>query len=212
MQRRVDYFLSMASPWAYLGHHALMSLTQRHGVEVMVRPIPLRRLFPETGGLPLPKRHAVRQKYRLVELQRWRDLRNLPLKLNPVYSPFDVTLLDGFIAAAVIAGYAPDAFMRKAFAGIWHEERNLADPDVIAELAVATGLPPGLLEQDHQAAAQIVYEKNLQDAIDIGVFGAPSYVLDGEVFWGQDRLDLLDIALSARRAPFVPEARELNQT
>ncbi|HVE21555.1 MAG TPA: 2-hydroxychromene-2-carboxylate isomerase [Acidocella sp.] len=205
MQRKVEYFLSMASPWAYLGHDAFRSLSQRHGVEVVVRPIPLRRLFPETGGLPLPKRHPVRQKYRLVELTRWRDLRNVPLKLFPAYSPFDATLLDGVVTAAVISGYDPDAFMRKAFAGIWHEERNLADPSVIIELAVAAGLPASLLDRDHQEAAQLAYEANLQDAIDSGVFGAPSYVLDDEIFWGQDRLELLDIALSTRRAAVIPE-------
>lgn len=204
MQRRIEYFLSMASPWAYLGHDAFISIAQRCGVEVVVRPMPLRRLFPETGGLPLPKRHAVRQKYRLVELQRWRDFRNVPLKLSPAYSPFDATLLDCFVVAALSAGYDPDAFMRKAFAAIWHEERNLADPDVIIELAVATGLPPSLLEQDHQATAQLAYEANLKDAIDTGVFGAPSYVFEGEIFWGQDRLELLDMALSTRRAAFVP--------
>ena len=195
----------MASPWAYLGHNAFISLTQRYGIEVVVRPIPLLRLFPETGGLPLSKRHAVRQKYRLVELQRWRDLQNVPLNLYPAYTPFDVTLLDGFVTAAVIARYDPDAFMRKAFSGIWHEERNLADPDVIGELAIAAGLPPSLLERDHQEAAQSVYEANLQDAIGSGIFGAPSYVLDGEIFWGQDRLELLDGALSTRRAAFVQE-------
>jgi 2-hydroxychromene-2-carboxylate isomerase len=205
MQRRIEYFLSMASPWAYLGHDTFISITQRCGVGVVVRPIPLRRLFPETGGLPLPKRHAIRQRYRLVELQRWRDLRNSPLKLFPAYSPFDATLLDCFVTAAVIAGYDPDAFMRKAFAAIWYEERNLADPDVIIELAIATGLPPGLLGQDHQETAQLAYEANLQDAINAGVFGAPSYVLEGEIFWGQDRLELLDLALSTRRAAFIPE-------
>ncbi|HEY1858159.1 2-hydroxychromene-2-carboxylate isomerase [Acidocella sp.] len=205
MQRRIEYFLSMASPWAYLGHDAFISLTRRCGVEVVVRPMPLRSLFPETGGLPLPKRHAVRQRYRLVELQRWRDLRNVPLKLFPAHSPFDATLLDCFVVAAVIAGYDPDAFMRKAFAAIWYEERNLADPEIMIELAVAAGLPSSLLEPDHQATAQFAYEENLQDAIDAGVFGAPSYVLEGEIFWGQDRLELLEIALSTRRAAFIPE-------
>ena|ERR1700733_1073568 len=206
MQRRIEYFLSMASPWAYLGHDTFISLTQRYGIEVVVRPMPLRRLFPETGGLPLPKRHAVRQKYRLVELQRWRELRKLPFKFSPAYSPFDATLLDCFVIAAINAGYDPDAFMRKAFSGIWSEERNLADPDIIIELAAAVGLPPSLLEQGRQETAQLTYETNLQDAINTGVFGAPSYVLDGEIFWGQDRLDLLDLALSTRRAAFIPEA------
>jgi 2-hydroxychromene-2-carboxylate isomerase len=209
MQRRIEYFLSMASPWAYLGHDAFISLAQRCGVEVVVRPVPLRRLFPETGGLPLPKRHAVRQRYRLVELQRWRDLRNVPLKLFPAYSPFDAALLDCVVLAAVIAGYDPDAFMRKAFAAIWYEERNLADPDVIIELAAAAGLPASLLAQDCQATAQLAYEENLQSAIDAGVFGAPTYVLEGEIFWGQDRIELLDIALSARRPAVIPEVQML---
>ena len=92
--RRIECFLSVGSPWAYLGHAEFMRIARRHGASVVFVPVPLRRLFPETGGLPLPKRHPVRQRYRLVELQRWRALRGLPLNLEPKGAPLDPEPLD----------------------------------------------------------------------------------------------------------------------
>lgn len=207
MPRTIEYFLTMASPWAYLGHNAFMDMAARHGATVAIKPMPIRRLFPETGGLPLPQRHPVRQRYRLVELRRWRDRRGLPLKPEPRHVPFDATLLDRAVIAAVAAGHDPDAFMRRAFAAIWDEERDLADAEVVAALAAASDLPPDLLDQARGEAAGAAYEAALQEALAKDVFGAPSYVLGGEVFWGQDRLELLEAALASGRAPMLPAAR-----
>lgn len=201
MPRTIDYFLSMASPWAYLGHARFMEIARAHGAAVTVRPLPLRRLFPETGGLPLPQRHPVRQQYRLVELQRWSAHRNLPLVPQPRHLPFDPTALDLAVTALLLDGQDPDGFMRRAFAAIWAEERNLADPAVIDELAETPGLS-ARAAADPAVLAR--FEAELPRALDAGVFGAPSYVLDGEVFWGQDRLELLDEALTIGRAPYRP--------
>ena len=84
MPRTVEYFLTMASPWAYLGHAAFMEIARRHRLDVRYRPMPVRRVFDATGGLPLPQRHPARQRYRLVELQRWRERRGLALNPQPV--------------------------------------------------------------------------------------------------------------------------------
>jgi carboxymethylenebutenolidase len=82
-------------------------------------------------------------------------------------------------------------------AACWAQERNIADEKVLAELLAEQGLPAALLEQSHSQAAQERYESCTQQAIDVGVFGAPSYVIDGEIFWGQDRLDFVGRALAA---------------
>lgn len=207
MPRRIDYFFTLSSPWAYLGHAAFIETAQRHGAEVSYRPMPVRAVFDETGGLPLPKRHPARQRYRLVELQRWRKRRSLPLTLQPRHFPFDPSLADRFTIAIIVAGADPDAFMRRAFHAIWAEERDLGDRAVIADLAKGVGLPAEqLLETAESEASAQRYEANRIDAIASGVFGAPSYILDGEVFWGQDRIELLDEALGEGRAPYRPEA------
>lgn len=205
MPRRIDYYFSMASPWAYLGHGMFVDIARRHGAEVNYKPIFLGRVFAETGGLPLAQRHPARQRYRLVDLQRWREKRGVPLNLQPKHWPFDVNLVDRFVVAIVAAKEDPDPFMRRAMAGIWAEERNLADPLVIAELADAAGLDSAALLKSAQGTmTEAIYALNLENAIAADVFGSPGYVSDGEVFWGQDRLELLDDALASGRAPYRP--------
>jgi 2-hydroxychromene-2-carboxylate isomerase len=207
MPRRIDYFFTLSSPWAYLGHAAFIETATRHGVEISYRPMPVRAVFDETGGLPLPKRHPARQRYRLVELQRWRKRRGLPLTLQPRHFPLDPSLADRFTIAIIASGADPDTFMRRAFHAIWAEERDLGDRAVIADLAKGVGLPAEqLLETAESEASMQRYEVNRVDAIASGVFGAPSYILDGEVFWGQDRVELLDEALGEGRAAYLPSA------
>ena len=92
MPRQIDYYFSMISPWAYMGHAPFMDIVRRHNVAVTYKPVALVDVFSETGGLPLPKRHPVRQRYRMFELQRWREKRGLKFNLRPKYGRFDVSV------------------------------------------------------------------------------------------------------------------------
>ncbi|MCG6207664.1 2-hydroxychromene-2-carboxylate isomerase [Rhodopseudomonas sp. HC1] len=205
MSRQIDYYFSFQSPWAYLGHAPFRQLVETYGLAVTYKPVLLTGLFSETGGLPLAKRHPARQRYRLVEMQRWRDKRGVELKLWPKHWPFDARLADGLVLAALAAGLDPEPYLQRAYPAVWQGERNLADPAVLIELADAAGLPGDKLVA-HAASDQIraAYEQNRQDAIAADVFGSPSYVLDGEVFWGQDRIELLGDALKSGRGPYRP--------
>lgn len=203
MIRTVDYYFSVSSTWAYIGHAPFMDLVARHGLTVTYKPVFLGQVFAETGGLPLARRHPARQAYRFLELQRWRDKRGLDFRLRPKFFPFDVNLVDRFVIAILAAGQDPDAFLRLAFASIWEKERNLADEGVVAALARDAGLDPApLLLAAKGEASEAAYEQNFKDALAAGVFGSPSYVVGGEVFWGQDRLDLLADMLASGRAPY----------
>src|ERR1700761_9701713 len=115
MPRQIDYYFSMNSPWAYIGHKPFRDLAAAHGLKINHKPVVLVDLFSETGGLPLPKRHPVRQRYRMVELQRWRDKRGLQFHLQPAHWPFSPRLADGVVIAAVEAGHDPDRFLQRAF-------------------------------------------------------------------------------------------------
>jgi 2-hydroxychromene-2-carboxylate isomerase len=207
MQREISYFFSIVSPWAYIGQALFSDLVRRHGVSVDYRPVALVGLFDETGGLPLAKRHPVRQRYRMLELQRWRAKRGLSFTLHPRHWPFDGKLADGLVIAIAEAGHDPAAFLRRAFPGIWERELDLADEAVLASLLDEAGLDPApLLAAAKTEAVEARYAQNFQHALGSGVFGSPAYVLDGEVFWGQDRLELLDDALASGRAPYQPDA------
>jgi 2-hydroxychromene-2-carboxylate isomerase len=205
MSHPIDYYFSLQSPWAYIGHGLFRELVKAYDLTVNYKPVVLTELFSETGGLPLAKRHPVRQRYRLVELQRWRAKRGLDFHLQPKHWPFNARLADGVAIAAVESGLDADSYLQQAYPAVWERQLDLTDPQVLIELADAAGLPgKTLVERAASAGIGEIYQRNRQHALDAGVFGSPAYVLNGEVFWGQDRLELLDDALKSGRPPFRP--------
>jgi carboxymethylenebutenolidase len=199
MGRTVDYYFAPQSPWAYLGHQRLADMVQRHGTTVRVMPIDLGgKVFPISGGLPLGQRAPQRQAYRLLELQRFSQYLNVPLNIKPKYFPVGGDDSARLIIAADLA-QGPQAAMQitgAILAACWAQERNMADDKVLAELLQEQNLPVSLMTQSRSQAVQVRYETYTQAAIDAGVFGAPSYVVGGELFWGQDRLDFVERALA----------------
>lgn len=206
MAKQIDYYFSCVSPWAYIGHAMFQDLAKTYGCKVVYKPVMLGELFAETGGLPLGKRHPARQRYRMMELQRWREKRGLSFHLKPQHWPFDAKLADTMVIAAIRSGRDPEPFMRAVFKGSWEEQLNFSDPAVLAAAADGAGLPGAeLLKQAAAPEVAAIYEKNREDAIAADVFGSPGYVVDGEVFWGQDRLELLADALKSGRKPFLSD-------
>lgn len=205
MSRQIEYYFSLPSPWAYIGHRLFSDLVSTYYLKVIYKPVLLGELFSETGGLPLGQRHPVRQRYRLLELQRWREKRGLDFHLNPKNWPFNGRLADGVVLAALEAGHDPEPFLRAAFPAVWELQLDLADSATLVQLADAAGLPgKELVARSASDEISARYEQNRQDALASDVFGSPAYVLDGEVFWGQDRIELLGDALKSGRAPFRP--------
>jgi 2-hydroxychromene-2-carboxylate isomerase len=203
MARQIDYYFSISSTWAYVGHKLFRDVVNSYGLKVNHKPVVLVDLFSETGGLPLIRRHPMRQRYRMLELQRWRDKRGLNFHLQPKHVPLNARLADGVVIAAIEAGHDPDRLLRRAFAGVWEDELDLADAETLVRLADESGLPgKALVERSATDEVSAQYEQNRQDALAADVFGSPAYVLDGEVFWGQDRIELLVDALKSGRAPY----------
>ena len=195
MARTIDYYFAPNSPWTYLGHARFAAIAKAAGATVRVLPVDLGgKVFPISGGLPLAKRAPQRQAYRLMELKRFSEYLNAPLTVHPKY--FQVNSDDAArLIIAVDLHDRTDAAMQMTgavLAAVWAQERNLADAKVLAELLKVCGLSAQRLEQSYSQAVQERYEANTQQAIDKGVFGAPSYVIDGEIFWGQDRLDFVE--------------------
>ena len=209
MPRQIDYYFSLQSPWAYIGHKLFRQVVSTYDLAVNHKPVVLVDLFSETGGLPLLKRHPVRQRYRMVELQRWRDKRGLNFHLQPENWPFNARLADGLVIAAIETGRDVDPFLRRAFAAVWEDQLDLAEPATLIKLADDSGLSgKQLVERSASDEIGKIYEQNRQDALSADVFGSPAYVLDGEVFWGQDRIELLVDALKSGRAPYRSQVQE----
>jgi 2-hydroxychromene-2-carboxylate isomerase len=198
--RTVDYYFTTVSPWSYLGHQRFAQMVAQHGARVNVKPIDYGKVFPVSGGLPLKQRAPQRQAYRLVDLARWRDTLGVPITLEPKFFPAPPESASLLIIATDLAHGTPAAMdMALAlFRACWVEDRNVADAVTLRAVAGEAGRDPGqLMSTDAAAAAKAQYDANTQEAIDRGVFGAPSYVIDGQIFWGQDRLDFVDRALAA---------------
>src|SRR6202166_823291 len=172
MPRQVDYYFSFQSPWAYVGHKLFREAANTYSLKVNHKPVVLVDLFSETGGLPLAKRHPVRQRYRMVELQRWRDKRGLKFHLQPANWPFNARLADGMVIAAIEAGHDPDPFLRRAFAAVWEDQLNLADAVTLAKMGGESGLPgKQLVERSGSDEIGAAYEQNRQDALAADVVG-----------------------------------------
>jgi 2-hydroxychromene-2-carboxylate isomerase len=199
MARSVDYYFTPQSPWTYLGHERFARLVQATGAAVQVLPVDFGKIFPVSGGLPLGKRAPQRQAYRLMDLARFSKQLRMPLNLKPKFFPVagdDAARLivavnrdDGAAAAMKLCG--------AIFAAVWVQERNIADAGVLQQLLAETGLPAARLQASQQPEVQQQYDANTAKAIEASVFGAPSYVIDGEIFWGQDRLEFVERALQA---------------
>lgn len=193
MSRTVLYYFTPQSPWTYLGHARLAELLRRGRREVAVLPVDYGRIFPASGGLPLGQRAPQRQAYRLVELKRFAEQLELPLNAQPRFFPVDgtpsarlitaVAQLDGMDAAMRLTG--------AVLAACWSQERDIASEATLGELLEETDLPAERLAGARAAEVQARYDAHTQAALDAGVFGAPTYVVDGELFWGQDRLDFV---------------------
>jgi 2-hydroxychromene-2-carboxylate isomerase len=199
MSKLCEYYFTPHSPFAYLGHARLLALARQYKVKIVLKPCDLSRIFNTSGGLPLAKRAAQRQAYRLEELRRWSKYLQLPLNLQPAFFPVQSNDAAKLIIASQLAHGTEaaltltEAIMR----AVWAEQRNIADGDTLAALASELGHDGRiLLKSAETASVQSEFDRFTDDAISANIFGAPWYVVDGEGFWGQDRLDFVERAFA----------------
>lgn len=191
MSVTIDYYFSTSSPWTYLGSGRFIDLSKRVGATVNVYPVAFHEIFQVSGGLPLPKRAPQRQAYRMMELKRWRDYLGIPIVLEPANFPSTAPISSQMIIAARKQGQDALGLSHAILAALWAEDRNIDDPTELAAIGDAAGLDGSALVQAAAGEAE-TYAADTKKAVDAGVFGAPSWVLpDGEIFWGQDRFELL---------------------
>ena len=201
----ISCYYSLSSPWAYFGGPRLHEIVLKHGAKLVLKPYDFQDVVPRTGGIPLRTRPEPRRSYHALELDRWRKHLGMPSVLEPRYYPKD-GLPPGWnkppgwmVIAAQERGLDAQRLSHALLRALWAEERDTADPQVRIAIADENGLPGAELNKaESSERVQALYRQYSEEAEKLGVFGAPTYVLDGERFWGQDRLDFLDRALGAR--------------
>ncbi|AHM04313.1 2-hydroxychromene-2-carboxylate isomerase [Roseibacterium elongatum DSM 19469] len=195
----IDYYLSVLSPFHYLAGPRFREVVARHGAEVTFKPLDIMALFDRTGGVRPAERHPSRQAYRKQDLRRQASKSGLPINIQPAHWPTNAAPASYAIIAAQSAG-GGDLFglVHAISHACWVEDKDIAEDDVIKAALEQTGFDPGLAFSGMLAGAEI-YSRNLEDAVEAGVFGAPFWVVDGaEHFWGQDRVEDLDLFLSGK--------------
>jgi 2-hydroxychromene-2-carboxylate isomerase len=193
----IDYYFSVLSDWAYFGGDRLERLARRCGAKINHMPIRLAAVYAGTGGILLQKRSKQRQDYRVVELRRWRDLLGIPINVFPRHYPTDDELASCLIIAAKLEGLDAGVLANAILRAIWSEERDIADATTLHRIAEGLGFNGSeLIATARGAAAQREFESYTIDAQRRGVFGSPFYFFGEEIFWGQDRLDLLERVLA----------------
>jgi 2-hydroxychromene-2-carboxylate isomerase len=199
----IDYFFSTVSPFTYLAGTRLEEIAARHDATVQYKPLDIIALFGRTGGTAPKDRHPSRQEYRLQELRRQAAKARVPMNLKPAFWPTNPAPSSyAVIAAQAALGKGATGDLGALVAGFtracWAEERDIADDAVVRDVLTAAGFDSGLADSGLLLGAE-TYAANLEEAAGRGAFGAPFYITDtDERFWGQDRLDDLDLHLAGR--------------
>lgn len=197
----IDYYVSLNSPWTHLGAARIEALATNYGATMRIYPVDFGTVFAGSGGLPLPKRAPQRQAYRMMELKRWRDHLGIPINLQPKHFPSSEALSSScIIALRETQGDKPAiALAHRVLRAVWQDELNPGDPATLADLIREVGLDADAvmkLGADPKWAERRTADTKA--ALERGVFGAPSYVIGDEIFWGQDRLEFVERKLAKR--------------
>jgi 2-hydroxychromene-2-carboxylate isomerase len=197
MIKQLTVYYALQSPWTYLGWARLRELVARSGASAHYRPVQIAPVFEASGTLMLAQRPRQRQAYRLMELRRWREHLGVPLNLQPKHFPVDESLAARMTIAHRQRGGDIATFSQAMMTAVWAKERDLADRATLLQIAREQGADgPTLLEAAEKSAVREEYDANTRAAIDQGVFGVPTFAIEGELFWGQDRLDFVARALA----------------
>lgn len=201
--KQIEYFYSAHSAFAYLGHPKLLEIKETYGLAIKHRPIALSPVIEAAGGLPFGSRTQMHVDYFFGrQLERWAEVRSLQLLSHrPTYHDASLDLANGMLIAAIEADIDVDRLSFALFQGHWRDDIDLDDKEALSKAAAAIGIDPEpLLEVALSEAIQRTHRLNTQEATDRGVFGSPTYFFDGEMFYGQDYLEML---VRAIKKPFA---------
>jgi len=195
--KKILYFYSVVSPFAYLGNKKLIEISKKYSAEIIEKPIDLvGKVFVATGGVPVTQRHISRQNYRLLELKRWGNFLNIKINQKPkFFPPKDPHTPALFCIASINMGIKND-FSFRVLEELWAQENDISNLETLK--SIANDLKINFEELNKFAMSdkiKKIYESNTQEAINMNIFGVPTYIYNNEIFWGQDRLELLEHSL-----------------
>jgi 2-hydroxychromene-2-carboxylate isomerase len=203
MSGSIDYYYSTRSIYAYFGAERIVALARAAGRTLVHKPVDLSRVVPASGSLAFEQRPVSHKRYFFGrEIERWSETLGIPVIVDPVHHFGDRTWSAGFVIAAQQQGADVDTLHTAILRALWQDDRDLGDPQVLSQIALEAGLDPAPLHAAaHSAAVQATFVQNSEEAVTRGVFGSPTYIVDGDMVYGQDRLMMVERAL---KRPFKP--------
>lgn len=200
----IEYFYSAHSAFAWLGSARLMEICTRHGARLVHKPIFLSPVVEAAGGLSFAGRTQAHVDYFFGrDIEHWAEFRGVEvIRHRPTHHDNALDLPNGVIIAAQEGGRGADALAHAILGAHWRDDADIADAATLAPLIAGCGLDPQvLLAAARSEPVQARHDANTAEAIARSVFGSPTYVVGGDPFYGQDRLDLVERALSRSFAP-----------
>ena len=201
---QIDYFYSAHSAFAYLGAETLYAICAADDVTLVHRPMLLSPVVEAAGGQGFAGRSQAHVDYFFGrEIERWAEWRGVEvINFRPTHHDNPLDLPNGVIIAAQEAGQEADALSLAILRAHWRDDADIADADTLRGLIGELGLAPEpLIKAALSDEVQAIHTANTEEAIRRSVFGSPTYVVDGDPFYGQDRLELV---ARATRRPFAP--------
>jgi len=204
MAGHIDYFYTSTSPFTWFGQAPFCAVAKKHKKEIRYKPVNLMEVWKVSGGVAPPQRPPMRQRYRLIELQRIGLYRGFNVIAQPDSFPANPERADCCCILLAQQGKDPGDFLASVGEALWGQDRQIADESILAELLDSAGFDgKAIVEESKAPAIAEVRSANSQEAIDLDVVGAPAYVYKGESFWGQDRIEYLDHMIETGRDPIT---------
>jgi len=204
MADHIDYFYTSTSPFTWFGQKPFCEVAAKHKKEIRYKPVNLMEVWKVSGGVAPPQRPPMRQRYRLIELQRIGHYHGLEVIAEPDSFPANPERADCCCILLSQQGKDPGPFLFSVGEALWGQDRQIADEAVLAELLDKSGFDgKAIVAESKDPAIAEVRNANSQEATELDVVGAPAYVYEKEVFWGQDRVDYLDHMIASGRDPIL---------
>jgi len=194
--KQVDFFFDVGSPYTYLAYHQLPKIAAARNADIVWRPILLGGVFQATGNCS-PATVEAKGRHMQVDLKRWAKAFGVPLRHNAHFPINTLHLMRGATGLQMRGDARFQPYLAAVFGAMFDQPRNLNEPGEVAAVLRQAGIAPAaFMELINTAEVKEKLKRDTAEAVELGVFGAPTFLVGGEMYWGQDRLHFVDQALA----------------
>ena len=194
--KSVEFYFDLGSPYSYLAYYRLLQIAEQQEIQIVYKPILLGGVFKATGNRS-PIEIPVKGAYSILDMQRWAEYYQIPMQMNPHFPMNTLTLMRILTGVQLLHLEKFEQVLKLLFDAMFGTPQNLNEPTVLAEVLE----PSGFSVEDIMSMVQsdVVKQKLItetEQAIQRGIFGAPTFFVGDEMYWGQDRLHFVEQALN----------------